>query len=129
LSQTGGPRPFAVVYDGNCSVCRRFVARLAEWDRENALEITPSGAPGIGNRFPWIPADAFAESVQVIRLSDGRTWQGAAALETLLDILPRGGTMSWLFRIPLVRPMIDRFYRWFARNRYRLGCEDHCKSD
>jgi predicted DCC family thiol-disulfide oxidoreductase YuxK len=21
---------------------------------------------------------------------------------------------------------VDRFYRWFARNRYRLGCGEHC---
>jgi predicted DCC family thiol-disulfide oxidoreductase YuxK len=25
-----------------------------------------------------------------------------------------------------VRPLVDKFYRWFARNRYRLGCGDHC---
>lgn len=128
MTQAGNPRSYAVVYDGNCKVCRRFVARLAGWDREHALEIMPAQAEGIRSRFPWIPAEAFAESVQVIRLSDGKTWEGAAALEALLDILPRGGGMSWLFRIPLIRPLIDRGYRWFARNRYRLGCGDHCQS-
>jgi predicted DCC family thiol-disulfide oxidoreductase YuxK len=27
-----------------------------------------------------------------------------------------------------VRALADRFYRWFARNRYRLGCGSHCQS-
>ena len=27
-----------------------------------------------------------------------------------------------------VRVIADRFYRWFARNRYRLGCGAHCQS-
>jgi len=26
-----------------------------------------------------------------------------------------------------VRPLAERFYRWFARNRYRLGCGEHCQ--
>jgi predicted DCC family thiol-disulfide oxidoreductase YuxK len=41
-------------------------------------------------------------------------------------VLPRGRLISWLFRIPFVRPLADRFYKWFARNRYRMGCGEHC---
>ena len=69
---------------------------------------------------------AYMESVQVIRATDGKTWQAAAALEELLTVLPKGRMISWLFKIPFVRPLADRFYRWFARNRYRLGCSEHC---
>ena len=25
------------------------------------------------------------------------------------------------------RTVADRFYKWFARNRYRLGCGEHCQ--
>jgi predicted DCC family thiol-disulfide oxidoreductase YuxK len=66
------------------------------------------------------------ESMQLIRASDGKTWEGAAALEELLNVLPKGRLISWMFEVPLVRPLVGRFYRWFARNRYRLGCGDHC---
>jgi predicted DCC family thiol-disulfide oxidoreductase YuxK len=31
-----------------------------------------------------------------------------------------------VFAIPFARTLADRFYRWFARNRYRLGCGEHC---
>lgn len=119
-------RPYMVIYDGHCRVCGKMVTLLARWDRHRTLEIIPSQAPGVRVRFPWIPSRAYVESMQVIRTRDGRTWQGAAALEELLKVLPKGRLFSWLFRIPMVRPLVERFYRWFARNRYRMGCGEHC---
>jgi predicted DCC family thiol-disulfide oxidoreductase YuxK len=77
-------------------------------------------------RYPWIPERSYAESLQVISNSDGKTWQAAAAIEELLGVLPKGWLISWLFWIPFARPLVDRFYRWFARNRYRMGCGEHC---
>jgi predicted DCC family thiol-disulfide oxidoreductase YuxK len=119
-------RRYSVIYDGHCKVCGRMVRLLTRWDRNHELEIVPSQAPGVRARFPWIPQRAYMESVQVIRTSDGRTWQAAAALEELLKVLPKGRLFSWLFKIPLMRPFVDRLYRWFARNRYRMGCGEHC---
>ncbi len=118
-------RAFTVVYDGNCRVCTRAMRLLARWDRDGVLEIVASQAPGVRERFPWIPARAYDDALQLIA-ADGATWQGAAAIERLLDILPRGRIASLLFRVPFGRRAADRLYRWFARNRYRLGCGDHC---
>jgi predicted DCC family thiol-disulfide oxidoreductase YuxK len=124
----GGPgREYTVVYDGFCNVCKRLVGILDKWDRNRILEVVPSQRAGIGARFPWIPARAYTESVQVIRAADGKTWQGAAALEQILDVLPKGKFISWIFSIPFMRPLAEKFYRWFARNRYRLGCGAHCQ--
>ncbi len=119
-------RPYTVVFDGNCKVCGRVVRVLTEWDkRSQLLELTSSQTPGVQARFPWIPARAYTESVQLIG-SNGRTWQGARAVEQILDALPKGWLVSWLFKLPFARPVAERFYRWFARNRYRLGCGEHC---
>lgn len=124
----GGPgRNYTVIYDGHCKVCGKLVRMLTKWDRNHELEITPSQAPGIRQRFPWIPPRAYVESVQVIRTRDGRTWQGAAAFEQLLNVLPKGRLLSWLFKIPFARPLAEKFYRWFARNRYKFGCGEHCQ--
>ena len=120
-------RAFTVVFDGDCKVCTRLSKVLRKWDRTNQLEIVPSQQAGVMARFPWIPAHAYAEALQMIS-KDGTTWQGAAAIEKLLDVLPRGRLISWVFRIPFVRTIADRFYRWFARNRYKLGCGAHCQS-
>lgn len=122
------PRSYAVVYDGDCAVCGRIVARLQTWDRENRLDIMAAQAQGVRARFPWIPERAFAESLQVVRVSDGTTWEGAAALEELLGVLPRGRRVSWIFALPFARPLAEKAYRWFARNRHRMGCGSHCRA-
>ena len=120
-------RNFAVVYDGSCSVCKKVVAILERWDRNRELELLPSETPGLAERFPWIPARAYVESIQVVRCADGKTWQGAAAMERLIDALPKGKLVTWIFSIPFARPLAEKGYRWFARNRYHLGCSDHCQ--
>jgi predicted DCC family thiol-disulfide oxidoreductase YuxK len=117
---------YIVIYDGDCRVCSQTIKLLTKWDSSHELEMITSQTPGVHARFPWIPLHAYMESVQVIRMSDGKTWQAAAALEELLKVLPKGGLVSWLFKIPFVRPVADRLYRWFARNRYKLGCGEHC---
>jgi predicted DCC family thiol-disulfide oxidoreductase YuxK len=125
---SGSPgRPYTVVYDGHCKVCGKLVTVLKKWDKRGDLEIIPSQTPGIGARFPWIPARAYLESVQFIDHRNESTWQGAAALEHIIDVLPKGRFITWIFSIPFVRPLAERFYRWFARNRYHLGCGEHCQ--
>lgn len=120
-------RAYTVVYDGDCKVCTRLSHVLERWDGGRRLEVVPSQQAGVMARFPWIPAHAYAEALQLIA-ADGTTWQGAAAVEQLLTVLPRGRLIAWVFAIPFVRTLADRFYRWFARNRYRLGCGAHCQS-
>jgi predicted DCC family thiol-disulfide oxidoreductase YuxK len=118
---------YTVVYDGNCRVCGKIVSGLAKWDRRGQLEIIPSKTPGLAARFSWIPEHAYVESLQLIRNVDGKTWQGAASIEQLLDVLPKGKFVSWIFSIPFAHPIAEKAYRWFARNRYHLGCSDHCQ--
>jgi predicted DCC family thiol-disulfide oxidoreductase YuxK len=120
-------RPYTVVFDGQCKVCNRLARMLRKWDRYREFEIVSSQTPGVQARFPWIPPRAYIEALQLIG-PGGRTWQGAAAIEQLLDVLPKGRLLSWVFSIPFMRTLADRFYRWFARNRYKLGCGDHCQS-
>jgi len=112
---------YTVVFDGECSVCHRFVSGLRRWDRGGVLEIVPSQQSGVEDRFPWIMPEAYEASIQLVA-SDGTTWSGASALEKLLDILPRGRWLVWVFRIPLVRSIAEWGYGVFAGNRHRMGC-------
>lgn len=120
-------RAYTVVFDGDCKVCTRLSNVLRSWDHAHQLEVVSSQQPGVAARFPWIPARAYGDALQMIA-ADGTTWQGAEAIEQILSVLPRGGWIAWVFRIPFARAIADRFYRWFARNRYRLGCGAHCQS-
>lgn len=118
-------RHYTLVYDGDCRVCSRSVQLLRQMDKRQEIEMVPAQAAGVRARFPWIPPAAFAEAIQLIG-PDGETWQGAAAIEQLVGVLPRGRWIAWMYKIPLVRSIADKLYRWFARNRYRFGCSDHC---
>jgi len=120
-------RPYTVVYDGQCKVCGRLSRLLQVWDRKHEIEVVPSQQPGVMARFPWIPARAYAEALQMIG-PGGRTWAGAAAIEQILNVVPKGRLLSWVFSIPYVRVLADRFYKWFAKNRYKMGCGEHCHS-
>ena len=126
-ASAGLGRPYTLVYDGMCRICTRLSNVLKTWDRHRQIEVVPSQATGVTARFPWIPARAYAEAIQLIG-PGGATWQGAAAVEQLLGVLPRGRWISWVFKIPYVRPLTDRLYRWVARNRYRMGCGEHCQA-
>jgi predicted DCC family thiol-disulfide oxidoreductase YuxK len=46
-------------------------------------------------------------------------------VEQLLDVLPKGRFVSWIFSLPFARPVAEKLYRAFARNRYRLACKLH----
>ncbi|HEY0811563.1 MAG TPA: DUF393 domain-containing protein [Longimicrobiales bacterium] len=120
-------RPYTVVYDGACTVCTRISRVFEKWDTGNIVSVVPSQQPGVKAFFPWIPDQAYQESLQLVG-PGGKTWQGAEAIEQLLIVLPRGKLIAWVFRVPFVRVLADKFYRWFARNRYRLGCGEHCQS-
>lgn len=124
VSPPAGAR-WTVVYDGFCRVCRRLAASLASMDTEHLFEIVPSQHPGVRARFPWIPPRAYDAALQLVA-RDGRTLQGAAAIEQIIRELPHGGVFGWVFRVPFVRGAADRFYRWFARHRRQLGCGSHC---
>lgn len=124
---TGGSgRPYTVVWDGTCRTCRRLVDLLERWDRGDIIETVPSQNTAVHARFPWIPPAAYAEAVQLVG-PGGETWQGAQAVEQLLRVLPHGRLLAWVFDLPLVGSAMDRGYRWFARNRYRFGCGEHCQ--
>lgn len=120
-------RPYTLVYDGLCRICNPLANLVRRWDRRRHIEVVPSQATGVMARFPWIPPHAFAQALQLVG-PGGRTWQGAAAVEQLLTVLPRGRWIAWIFHVPFVRALADRVYRWVARNRYRMGCGEHCQS-
>lgn len=105
-------------------MCQSWVSRLRRWDRDGVLSFAPYQDPAVGERFPWIPPEAFAEAVQVVA-PDGSTWAGAGAVEKLAAILPGGRPLALLFRLPLVRAAADALYRRVAARRAGKGCSLH----
>jgi predicted DCC family thiol-disulfide oxidoreductase YuxK len=116
---------YTVLYDGQCRVCAASARLLRRWDTAGRLELVPYQDPAVPERFPTIPAAALREAMQVVG-PDGARWEGAAAVERILSLLPAGGLLAWSFRVPVLGALLNRGYRWFARNRFRLGCGAHC---
>ncbi|RMH12797.1 MAG: DUF393 domain-containing protein, partial [Gemmatimonadetes bacterium] len=120
-ARPGGPvGRLTVVYDGDCGMCQRSVEVLRRWDHGGSLEIVASQAPGVRERFPWIPPRAYERSLQVVD-GEGTTWSGAAAFEVILNALPRRRWLAWIFRVPFARPVAERVYRSIAARRARIS--------
>ena len=122
----GAGARYTVIYDGHCSVCTRLAHRLAQMDRRGEFEIVASQVPGVRERFPWISGADLDTSLQLVRSSDNETWARSRAVEEILGNLRGARHVAWLFELPFARAIADRFYRWFASNRGRLGCGKHC---
>lgn len=120
------PLRYTLLYDSNCPICLRSVQRLKRWDRRKELIFLPAGDPSVREQFPSLSREALEASIHLVG-PEGRIWEGADAVERLFAILPGFSRARWVFRIPLVRPLARRVYRWIARNRYQLTCGRHCR--
>jgi len=121
-----------VLYDGACPLCRRE-ADLWRWlDRgRGRIGLEDVGSPdfdatkygltheqAMGQIHGILPSGAVVCGMEVFRRA-----YAAVGLGWLL------AATSW----PLLRPLFDRGYRWFARNRLRLtgresACGDYCSN-
>jgi predicted DCC family thiol-disulfide oxidoreductase YuxK len=110
----GGERP-TLIYDGECGLCRRSVDLVRRWDREHRVALVPfqdeSRVQELG-----IPLPALAAAMHLVR-PDGRVFAGADAAPEILRLLPGGGALAWVFRVPGVLPLARRVYRWIAGRR------------
>lgn len=120
-----GPDRHVLIYDGDCRICRRSVEWVRSADRGDSLEILPYQAPVIAERFPRVPRGDMEAAMQLVSPA-GERWQGARAVERILQLLPRWRVLAFFFRIPGVRVVARYVYGLVARNRRRLGCGNHC---
>lgn len=116
-----------LIFDGACPMCVRWMGRVRTWDSNDAFDYVPLQDPSVPDRFPGLDREELARAMHVIG-PDGTVWKGAGAVERILELLPKGRWVSWLFRLPFARPIAERMYRQVAENRTSLGCGSHCGS-
>lgn len=110
-----------LLFDGGCGFCRKWVARLARWDRAGRIELVPSEERSAIAGLPHIDDTELDRAMHLVT-PDGRVYRGARSVPPLLRYLPGGMVLRPLFSIPGVRPIADRLYERIAANRHRLGC-------
>jgi predicted DCC family thiol-disulfide oxidoreductase YuxK len=107
------PRPL-LIFDGDCGFCRRWIAR---WKSATGESVDYAESRQAAARFPEIPKEAFARSVQLV-LPSGEVFEGAEAVFRSLAYSPRH---RWLLeayrRVPGVAGATELAYAFVARHR------------
>jgi len=107
------PRPL-LVFDGDCSFCRRWIARWRSLTGD-AIDYEPSQTAAA--RFEHVPREEFGKSVFLFE-PDGRTTRGAHAVFRSLALARQKRYLYWLYaHIPLFARFSELLYRLVARNR------------
>ena len=119
----------AFLYDGDCRICAAEAARLQRWSASRGtLCFVDISAPGFdpGRYGKTLPE--LMGRVHAFR-AGGEPLIGMAAIRAAYGEVGLG----WLLRPtgwPGLRPLFDRLYQWFARNRYRIrGRAANCRDN
>jgi len=93
-----------LIFDGKCGFCRIW---LEYWRKLTGDRVEYLASQETGNRFPQIPQQAYAESVQLVR-ADGSVASGARAV---FETLGQEGIYRW------IAAPSELAYRFIARRR------------
>jgi predicted DCC family thiol-disulfide oxidoreductase YuxK len=117
------------LHDGDCPLCAREVAMLRRLDKgRGRLAFDDIAAPGFdASRYDTTQHTLMARIHGV--LPDGSLIEGVEVFRRAYAAVGLG----WLIaptRWPLLRPLADAAYRWFARYRLRLtGRNERCTTE
>ncbi len=119
------PRKSTVVYDGQCSFCRRWVARIARRDRHDAFEFVARQTTGLTKRFPRLAEGDFNTGMRLIT-PDNVIHVGADAAYQIARHLRYWRWIAWLYFVPGIHSLTRALYAQIAANRQSLGgrCDD-----
>ena len=105
-----------VLYDRACPVCRIEMERLKARDKHERLVLLDISSPAFSEQS-WGVSHAEASAALHVFTVDNQWLIGMAAIHHVY----RQVGLGWLMaptRWPIVAPIADRFYLYFARNRY-----------
>ena len=109
----------AMLYDGACPFCSREAALLKRADAAGHVRFVDISQPAFDPAaYGLTRADVDAQ----LHFFDGegRLYRAMDAVRAAYRAAGVGWRMAWT-GAPLIRPVFDRLYRVFARNRLRWG--------
>jgi predicted DCC family thiol-disulfide oxidoreductase YuxK len=110
---------FKLLYDGDCPLCQREVSWLRRYNRSGHLEFEDIAAADFD------PARYGTSRNELMRVMHGVFPDGRMVSEVeAFRQAYRAVGLGWLLAPtgwPILRPIFDRLYCVFARNRVRLG--------
>jgi predicted DCC family thiol-disulfide oxidoreductase YuxK len=114
------PGTIAVLFDGNCKLCRASVEAVRMYDNSGVVDLLDIHDEEKRALFPGLEMDALMEEIHVVD-EYGRVWRGARAINEILrrqQGLP--GILAYLWYLPGFPWLADRQYKRIAQRRYGL---------
>lgn len=108
-----------IFYDGGCPLCAIEMRHLQRLNRDGRLGFEDIMAADFNDRFPALEWQALNDRIHAMQ-ADGSMLIGLDVTYEAWRLVGRG----WLYaplRWPLVKPVADRLYLWFAKHRYRIS--------
>jgi len=103
-----------LIFDGDCSICRYWVAYWRELTGERVIYRAFQEA---ATDFPAIPLQSFQRAIQFFD-GDGRVYSGAAATFRVLKYSSGRAAWWWCYaHLPGFAPLSECAYAFFARRR------------
>jgi len=109
---------FEVFFDGDCPLCVREIDWLRRRDRAGRVRFTDIAAPGFDAAAHGVDHASLMAQIHG-RTADGGWVTGVDVFRNLYTAVGFGPVVA-LTRWPIVAPLLDDAYAWFARNRLRL---------
>jgi predicted DCC family thiol-disulfide oxidoreductase YuxK len=112
------PGRIAVIYDGECSLCRVSAEAVRVFDNSDAIDLIDLHDSDARAGFPALEFDALMDELHVVD-DRGNVSRGARAVNEVLRH-QRGlpGWLAYLWYLPGFAWLADRQYKRIAQSRY-----------
>ena len=123
MSVTDPAGPLTVLYDARCLVCTRIAGRLAGADRQGRLRLRPLQSAH-DDAWPSVRRlRAERDLRQALHVVDaqGEWASGGEAMLRALERVSLFAPLARILRTPVLAPLVEPGYRWFAANRARFA--------
>ena len=111
---------FTVIYDGQCTFCKRQMRRLSRWDTQGRIAYRSLHDEAVYREWPQLSKDRLMKAMCLIDPAGNFHW-GPEVFRYLSRKLPRMWWLAAIMHIPLTRGLQHWVYGWVARNRYRIS--------
>lgn len=112
--------PAVLVYDGECSVCRKTVEWIRARAPEGTFEFLSLHSEELTRRFPSLDRAACKRAAHLV-LPDGSLLVGEQAAPEVFERIPGCRWAARCLRLPGARGLSRVAYRFFARRRHAIA--------
>lgn len=119
-----------IFYDSTCPLCAKEMTALMRYDQRNAIELVDLSGGDWQAKYPEIE---LSEAMRVLHAYEGQKL--LLGLDVTAAAWKAVGKKPWVqvLRWPVVRWFADKFYIFFANNRYRISGlllgQQRCQND